>query len=106
MRPRDDGRLGPLNVQALYSTAALARAANVTSKLMRRLLRANGVTLIRSGRALFVPLFEISRKIPPLWESLLLLEEVRTQAAKHGSRVSRERTGHQGRPVPGRTRTP
>ena len=105
MHPRDDGRLGPLNVQALYSTAALARAANVTSKLMRRVLRANGVTLVRSGRALFVPLFEIARKIPPLWESLLLLEEIRDAAAR-GRPGARKRLGHPGRPVPGRTPTP
>ncbi len=68
---------GALDVRALYSLAQLARVANVTRHTLRRLLRKNGVTLVRSGRSLFVPLAEIERRIPPLWESLRRLEELR-----------------------------
>ena len=66
-----------LQVQALYSVARLARFANVTRHVLRRVLRSNGVVLVNGGRSLFVPLSEIRRKIPPLWESLCLAEEVR-----------------------------
>ncbi len=77
MKPRTDNRPIGLEVQALYSIAALARAVNVSTFTLRRLLRSNGVELVRGGRALFVPLSEIRRKIPPLWESLRAAEELR-----------------------------
>jgi hypothetical protein len=50
---------------------------NMSIDRLRRLLRSNGVELLRSGRALFVPLTEVQRKIPPLWESLCLAERMR-----------------------------
>ena len=53
-----------LEVRAFYSVPALARIGNVSANRLRRLLRANGVTFISAGRALFVPLTEIQRKIP------------------------------------------
>ena len=56
---RTDNRPSPLEVQALYSLAALARSAHVTRDLLRRVLRTNGVQFVRGGRALFVPLSEI-----------------------------------------------
>jgi len=73
----DTQRDGALEVQAVYSVAALARAANVTPHLLRRLLLANGVTFVRAGRATFVPLSEIEARIPPLWESIKAAEMVR-----------------------------
>jgi hypothetical protein len=78
MRARSDGQPTGLKVQAVYSIAALARIANVTTDLLRRLLRTNGVTFLRSGRAIFVPLSEIQRAIPPLWASLCAAEQART----------------------------
>ena len=69
---RGDGR--GMELRALYSVAALARAANVSAPMLRRLLRANGVQFVRSGRALLVPLNEIQARIPPLWEALLVME--------------------------------
>jgi hypothetical protein len=78
MRARSDARReGALEVQAVYSIAALARAANVTPHLLRRLLVANGVTFVRAGRAMLVPLSEIEARIPPLWESIKAAEMVR-----------------------------
>ena len=74
---RDVTREGALEVQALYSIAAIARVANVTPSLLRRVLRANGVELVRAGRAVLVPLSEIETKIPPLWESLKAAEMLR-----------------------------
>jgi len=68
-----------LEVRAFYSVPALARIGNVSANRLRRLLRANGVTFISAGRALFVPLTEIQRRIPPLWDCLCLAAETRAR---------------------------
>jgi hypothetical protein len=78
MRSRaDSSRRGPLRVQALYSVGALARAGNVSPDMLLRLLRASKVELVRSGRAVLVPLHEIEEKIPALWKSIELAERLR-----------------------------
>jgi hypothetical protein len=87
MHPRHDSRLESLEVQALYSIAALARIANVSTDLLRRVLRTNGVTFVHGGRALLVPLSELERKIPPLWESLRSASKLRRRAVR-ASRAS------------------
>ena len=67
-----------LEVKALYSVAELARGANVGADRLRRVLRASGVTLLRGGRVLLVPLSEIREKIPALWESILAADRRRS----------------------------
>ena len=82
MRSRaDTKRTRALEVQALYSIPALARVANVTQQTLRRVLAKNGVEIIGSGRARYVPLSEIQQRIPALWESIKTAEALR-QAAK------------------------
>jgi hypothetical protein len=98
MGNRQSGIAGALPVQALYSLAKLARFANVTRHVLRRVLRSNGVVFVHGGRSLFVPLSEIRRKIPPLWESICLAEEVR-----RGKRPTRSEAG--GYRSPGATPT-
>jgi hypothetical protein len=66
MRSRMDRDDGPLRLQALYSLTTLARVAGVTKQTLTRVLRANGVALLGSGRALLVPLSEIRARIPHL----------------------------------------
>ncbi len=73
---------GQLGVQALYTIPALARVAKVTRYLLRRLLLASGVQLLRSGRLIYVPLSEIERKIPPLWQSICAGERARVRASR------------------------
>ena len=68
-----------LEVRAFYSVPALARIGNASANRLRRLLRANGVTFISAGSALFVPLTEIQRKIPPLWDCLCLAAQTRAR---------------------------
>jgi hypothetical protein len=68
-------------VRAYYAIGELARIAKVSSYGLLRLLRRNDVAFLRSGRALFVPLSEIQRKIPHLWEGLRSAEELRCAAA-------------------------
>jgi hypothetical protein len=77
MRKRKDPRHAPLEVKAYYAVPELARLAGVSSWGLLRLLRKNGVTLMTAGRALFVPLAEPQRKIPPLWEGLRAAEQLR-----------------------------
>jgi hypothetical protein len=72
-----DERGHPLEVRAVYSLPELARVANITADRMRRLLRASGVQMLRSGRNLLVPLSEIEQKIPPLWQSIQAIEMMR-----------------------------
>ena len=76
MRSRKNPR-SPLQARAFYSITALARIGNVNTYTLRCLLRANGVTLLRAQRVLFVPVTEIQAKIPPLWESICLVAELR-----------------------------
>ena len=80
MQRRSDMRKGEPQLQAVYSLPALAAFAKVHRHLLRRLLEAGNVRLIRSGRTLFVPLCEIQQKIPPLWKSICLIDRVRRAA--------------------------
>ena len=77
MRPRKENGVDKLEIRALYSVTELARAARVSTHKLRRVLRANHVVLLRSGRALFVPLSEIRDKIPPLWDGIVAAERLR-----------------------------
>ncbi len=51
-----------LEVQALYSAAALARVANFSTDLLRRVLHANGIVFVRTERALLVPVSRPGRR--------------------------------------------
>jgi hypothetical protein len=77
------GRRGPerrkasLEVRTFYPVAELARAGNVPTYRLLRLLRRNVVTFLRAGRAYYVTLDEIRRRMPPLWKSLRAAEDLR-----------------------------
>jgi hypothetical protein len=77
MGARHGRRAADLQVRAFYSVPELARIANVPTYRLLRLLRRNGVTFLRVGRAFYVTLTEVREKIPPLWESLRAAEELR-----------------------------
>jgi hypothetical protein len=77
--------LTALHVRALYPVPILARACGVTQQRMARLLRANGVALVHSGRSIIVPLSEIRRRIPALWDSLVTAERLRAEARNMSS---------------------
>jgi hypothetical protein len=69
-----------LQIRALYLVPILARACGVTQGRMARLLRANGVAFVRSGRSIIVPLSELRRRVPALWDSLVAAERLRAEA--------------------------
>jgi hypothetical protein len=63
---------------AIYSVGSLARVGNVSTDRLRRLLRANGIELLRVGRVLAVSLVDLRTKLPSLWDSLVLMEQLRS----------------------------
>ena len=83
---KGDGRSGRsrsgLQVRVFYSVAELARAGNVPTYRLLRLLQRNGVTFLRAGRAYYVLLDEIRRRIPPLWRSLRAAEDLRRRSER------------------------
>ena len=76
-RSSTERRTPRLEVRAFYSVAELARVGNVPAYTLIRLLRRNGITFLRSGRASYITLDEIRRKIPLLWRSLRATEKLR-----------------------------
>jgi hypothetical protein len=77
VHPSKERRSTRLERRALYSIAELARVGNVPAWQLRRILQRHGVALLRSGRLYYVTLGEVQRKIPPLWESICLVAELR-----------------------------
>ena len=72
-----NGPPGHLPLRAVYSVAELAHASGVSIYLMRRILKGSGVRIMQPARLLLVPLCEVHRKLPELWESILLCETAR-----------------------------
>jgi hypothetical protein len=66
-----------LPIQALYSVNQLALAVGVTHRRLQRLLKVEGVRVLRVGRFLLVPLTELEEKVRPLWESVKAAEALR-----------------------------
>jgi hypothetical protein len=72
MRRRAE-RTSALPIKAAYTVGELAAAAGMTWQSTERLLLTNGVQFERSGRAPYVPLAELEKKMPMFWESLKLV---------------------------------
>lgn len=79
---RDRNVYAGLPVKALYTFKELAEAVDFPPGKLRRLAKLSGVELVRSGRAMFVPLSEIEEKIPRLWKSILAAERARHPASR------------------------
>jgi hypothetical protein len=89
MHRHDGAQSGSIGAQLVYSIARLAKLGGVSRFLLRRLLKASGVTFVRSGRTVLVPLSEIEEKLPTLWNSFRSLERARTTAGEGSSTGSR-----------------
>jgi hypothetical protein len=90
-RGTPETRTASLPVRIFYSVAELARAGNVPTYRLLRLLRRNGITFLRAGRAFYVTLDEIRRKLPPLWKSLQAVEGLRLGSARTRSHARSRR---------------
>jgi excisionase family DNA binding protein len=63
-------RAATIPIRAAYDVRELADAAGLTQQTFRRMLHNNGVEFMKSGRSRYVPLVEIEKKLPALWESI------------------------------------
>ena len=69
--------VGDLPVRALYPLAQLARATGMDRQRLRAALDRVGVRFLQTNRTVWVPLSEIQRKVPPLWERIRAAEMLR-----------------------------
>jgi hypothetical protein len=69
--------LASLRLQALYPVGVLAKAVGMRHRRFQRLLRVQGVQVLRCGRFMFVPLSELEDKVRPLWEAIKAAETLR-----------------------------
>ena len=59
-----------LPLRAAYTVAELARATRIERRRLQRVFEEAGVRFVPCGRARLVPLSEIERKVPLLWEGI------------------------------------
>jgi hypothetical protein len=69
-----------LPLKAMYTVGQLARAASIDRRALKHILEENEVRFVRSGRWWLVSLSELERKVPPLWEGIKAVAELRQLA--------------------------
>ncbi len=88
MRRRSDcNDKAGLEVRALYSIGALARAVGVSRHLMLRLVRKNKFDLVTVGRSVVVSLADIETRISALWRGIVAAEAARVEAREVARRA-------------------
>jgi hypothetical protein len=70
-----------LPLKAMYTIGQLATAASMDRRALKIVLEENEVRFVRSGRWWFVSVSELERKVPPLWEGIKVLAELRQVAS-------------------------
>jgi len=71
----------PATLKALYGVPELARITGIGQDTMRRLLRKRGIELVRVGRTIYVPLSELGKRVPQMWQSIMDAERMRHAAS-------------------------
>jgi hypothetical protein len=66
-----------LPLKAVYTVGQLARAASMKRGALLRVLQENEVRFLRSGRWWLVSISELERKVPPLWEGIKTVMDLR-----------------------------
>jgi hypothetical protein len=66
-----------LPLKAMYTVGQLARAASMDRRALKHILEDNEVRFVRSGRWWFVSVSELERKVPPLWEGIKVVADLR-----------------------------
>jgi hypothetical protein len=69
--------MAELAVRAAYPLGALAKAASMDRRTLRRVLDRAGVRRIESRSWVWIPLSELELKVPALWESIKAAEMLR-----------------------------
>jgi len=85
MKLESDVQTDDVRLPALFTVRALAELANVTEEPIGAVLREGGVRRVRAGRRMLVPLAEIQKKLPVIFDSLQLLVS-RRRARERGNR--------------------
>lgn len=76
-RRRVSDAMRRLPLKAMYTVGQLARAASMKRGALLHVFEENEVRFVRSGRWWFVSVSELERKVPPLWEGIKLVAELR-----------------------------
>jgi hypothetical protein len=66
-----------LPLKAAYTVGTLARAGSMDRRVLWKILEENDVRFVRCGRCWFVSVTELERKIPPLWEGIKAVAEMK-----------------------------
>jgi hypothetical protein len=66
-----------LPLKAVYTVGTLARAGSMDRRVLVKILEDNEVRFVRSGRFWFVSITELERKLPPLWEGIKAVAEMK-----------------------------
>jgi hypothetical protein len=61
-----------LPVKAAYTVTELAEASGIARRQMARILESAYVVFVRAGRTRLVSVAELERKLPSLWEGIVL----------------------------------
>ena len=75
-RPISDP-LADLPLRAVYPLGALAKAASMDRRTLRRVLDRSGVRCFETDTSVWIPLSELELKVPALWESIKAAEMLR-----------------------------
>ena len=73
---------GEVKLPAFCTVRTLAQLANVSPHMLRMLLRECGVRRMNAGQRVLIPMAEIEKKIPLLFESLQLVASMRRRREK------------------------
>jgi hypothetical protein len=76
-RPRISDAMADLPLRAAYPLRALANAASMDRRTLRRILDHGGVRCFKTETSVWVPLSELELKVPALWESIKAAEMLR-----------------------------
>jgi hypothetical protein len=66
-----------VQLPAFYTMRALGELGRVSPWVLRRLLRECGVRRVRVGQVVLIPVAELKKKVPLLFESLQVVESMR-----------------------------
>jgi hypothetical protein len=77
MRSRFLEGVADLPLRAAYPLRALAKAASMDRRTLRRVLERESVRCFRTAKSVWVPLSELELKVPALWESIKAAEMLR-----------------------------
>jgi hypothetical protein len=71
-----------IQLRAVYPLRELARAAGMDRRTLKGHLVRAGVSFLKTGTSLWVPISELELRVPALWESIKAAEMIRRLVAE------------------------